>query len=108
MMTETIPARTPSACATRITFEPGVAMRQVQDTLALARMAAESLHGTECVDLDAHAELDAAARTVTVDTSTAAGRSLAMVFLGYCRREFGDGAVRIVSDGRPELPGGPH
>jgi hypothetical protein len=70
-------------------------MDEVEGTLELARLAAESLHGTEQVELDAAWVVDRRGRTVAVDTGTAAGRSLALIFLGYARREFGNSALQV-------------
>ena len=83
-----------------LSFRPSVAMAQVSDTLELARLATESLHGPERVELDVRWEVDAAARTVAIDGTTEVGRTLAIVFLGFTKREFGNGAVQVVRTGK--------
>jgi hypothetical protein len=70
-------------------------MAEVSDTLELARLAAESLCGAERMEVDARWEVDVSGRQVAVDTTTEAGRTLAIVFLGLVKREFGPDAVRM-------------
>jgi hypothetical protein len=82
--------------ATRFTFDPEVSMQEVEGTLCLARLAAESIHGFGRVMLDASCSLDRKQRCVRIDVSTDVGHTLALVFLGYVRREFGEGSVEIV------------
>jgi hypothetical protein len=70
-------------------------MGEVAATFALAVLAAESLHGSDQVALDAIYKVDRDARTIEVDRSTRVGCTLALVFLGYARREFGDAAFKM-------------
>jgi hypothetical protein len=77
-------------------FHRNVPMAEVAGTLQLARLAAESVHGAERVELDAIANLDRRDRRVAIDTTTPSGHTLALVFLGYARREFGADAVRVI------------
>lgn len=70
-------------------FGPSVDMRQVKMTLLLARLAAEILHGAECVELQTRTKFDVERRIVRVDTTHPVGRHLALVFCGFVRREFG-------------------
>jgi len=76
-------------------FGSGISMREVKGTLHLARLAAESLHGIERVRLEAKYSADDADRLVVIDTGTEPGRTLAIIFAGYARREFGDEAVQM-------------
>ena len=78
-----------------LVFDRDVSFEEVEGTLELARLAAESLHGPEQVELDAAWSLDRRRHTVTLNTASAAGRTLALVFLGYARREFGSRCVRV-------------
>jgi hypothetical protein len=68
---------------------PLVPLAEAVDTLRLARMAAESLHGRERIDLEASVAVDRVRRVFSFDTSRRPGRTLALVFAGYARREFG-------------------
>lgn len=89
-------------------FAGQVAMPEVEATLRLALLACESLHGEDRVQLETEVDCDQAARTCIVDHSTEPGRTLAAIFGGYVRREFGDHAVRIsrVSPHRLQAAGG--
>jgi hypothetical protein len=86
-----------STCPTAatFTFAETVDMDEVRRTLHLARMAAEALHGIERVRMDVGCEVDPAAHMVAIDRSSEAGRMLAIVFLAYARREFGDHALVV-------------
>jgi hypothetical protein len=79
----------------RFTFSPYVPLREVEGTLKLAELAAQSLHGPERVELEAPCESDRGQRSVIISTNTEVGRTLASIFLGYCRREFGYDAVQM-------------
>jgi hypothetical protein len=84
----------PPAGRVTVTFNRSVSMDEAGDTLELAKLATACLHGDERVELETRWSLDRGGRRVTVDTDTSAGRTLAMIFLGYVRREFGTRAVR--------------
>jgi len=75
------------------TFGRRIPIREIKGTLHLARLATESLHGIERVRLEASYGIDGSTRVVEIDRSTEVGRTLAIIFAGYVRREFGDGAV---------------
>jgi hypothetical protein len=81
---------------TQIVFDRHVPLKQVEGTLRLAQLAAECLHGQSRVDLEAACSLDRSHRLVVIQTLTAVGRTLAAVFLGYARREFGADSMTIV------------
>jgi len=83
-----------------LTFGPHVSMDEVAQTLQLARMAGEALHGPERMSLEAHAEVSAEHRTVTIDMFTPCGRDLATLFLGFCRREFGSVSISSQNGGQ--------
>ncbi len=79
----------------RFTFDAPVPLSEVHDTLRLATVAAETLHGADRVLLEAHSDIDAAARRCVIGTDTRVGRTLALLFAGFVRREFGDDKVRV-------------
>jgi hypothetical protein len=93
---------------TRFVFDRRVRMREVERTLQLARVAAEGVHGTERVDLDACCALDRASRTVWIDAVSNTGHTLALVFLRYCRAEFGADAVSVERPASHEFVEGAH
>ena len=77
------------------TFEPSIPMEEAAATFQLALLAAESLHGADRVTLDAVFRIDHDTRSIEVDRSTSVGCTLALVFLGYARCEFGQDAFRM-------------
>jgi hypothetical protein len=76
-------------------FAPTVPVPEAEATLRLAVLAVESLHGADRVRLELHVRIDRAARRIVIDASTDPGRTLAAIFSGYIRREFGDDAVQM-------------
>lgn len=76
-------------------FDASVPMPEVEATLRLALLAIESMHGEDRVRLETRASVDLSGRRCVIDIASEAGRTLALVFGGYVRREFGDEAVRM-------------
>jgi hypothetical protein len=81
------------------TFTPDVPLPEAEATLRLAMLAVQSLHGADRMQLELHVRVERAERRVVVDTATEVGRTLAVIFSGYARREFGDSAVRVRTGG---------
>jgi hypothetical protein len=79
----------------KFVFGSWVPMAEVEATLRLAQIAAESMHGEDRVRLETCSRVDLAARACFIDTITEVGRTLAAIFGGYVRREFGESAVLI-------------
>lgn len=79
----------------RYTFAPGVPVPELRDTLALAVIATESLHGESQARLDLSHAYDAEKRAVVIDASTAVGRDLSRLFVGFVGREFGRGSFQV-------------
>ena len=73
----------------RYKFARTVAMEDVESTVVLAIMAAESLHGEAQTRLDAAHFLDPAMRACVIDAGTPVGRDLNRLFIGFVSREFG-------------------
>ena len=76
-------------------FDPSVSMFEVDSTLHLARVAASSLHGEDRIRQQAEARVDVENSSCRIDTTREAGQSLALIFGGYVRQEFGEKAVRV-------------
>lgn len=86
-------------------FGEHVDMAEVEQTLELARMACEALHGPDRIVLETLTSFDPASRQVCVTGSTPPGRDLAAIFFGYARREYGPSAVHVRSRNGPESGG---
>ena len=73
----------------RYVFTPGVPIEEVEASMLLAVMAAESLHGETQTRLDAAHYLDPVKRSCVIDATTVVGRDLNRLFAGFLSREFG-------------------
>ena len=79
----------------RYVFSADVPLEEVEASLLLAVMGAESLHGESQVRLDAAHHLDVAARACVIDAGTAVGRDFNRLFVGFLRREFGEDSFQV-------------
>ena len=88
----------------RYQFAPNVLFKEVESSLVLAIMAAESLHGQAQVRLDAAHAADADKRSCVIDASTPVGHDLNRLFIGFVSREFGEAAFSVRKVDRIENP----
>ena len=79
----------------RYTFDPSLSLGDVEASLFLALLAAESLHGRSQVRLDASFTLSRKKRSCVVDGTTEVGRSITRIFTGFLTREFGEETFRV-------------
>ena len=79
----------------RYRFAETIPLRDVENSLLLAVMAVESLHGRSQIHLDARFCLSRKKRSCVVDAATAVGRDIARVFTGFLSMEFGDEAFKV-------------
>ncbi len=79
----------------RYTFDKDVSFQDVEESLLLAVLAAECLHGESRVRLDAGYYLDKESRACVVGASTPVGQDISKIFTGFCIREFGQDAFRV-------------
>ena len=79
----------------RYTFDADIPFHEIEDSLLLAVLAAESLHGRSPLRLDASFCLDSHKRTCVVDAATEVGRAIARIFTGYLSREFGEESFKV-------------
>jgi hypothetical protein len=86
----------------RYSFKRHIDIHDVQDTLTLAIIGAENLHGRARLRLDGWWRLDRQRRQCIIDASTQVGRDIARLFTGYLSREFGEAAFSVTRvPGRP-------
>ena len=69
--------------------------REVEETLHLAVIAVESLHGQSRVRLDASYCMDSEQCGCVIDASTEVGRHIVRIFTGFAIREFGEEAFKV-------------
>jgi hypothetical protein len=87
----------------RYTFHESVPVGELEDTLVLAVIATESLHGEGQVLLDMVYTFDAHTRSCVIDAGTEVGRDFSKLFHGLVSREFGRSAFQVERVGaRPE------
>lgn len=79
----------------RYSFSADVPIEEVEDTLILALVATEALHGAAQTPLDVALCFDRLQRTCVIDASTQVGRDLNRVFVGFVRIQFGANACHI-------------
>jgi hypothetical protein len=79
----------------RFRFNADLPVDEIEDTLALAVIATEGLHGESQTLLDAGHAYDPAARSCVIDASSDVGRDLNRLFAGFLRREFGPNSFWI-------------
>jgi len=90
----------------RYNFDSKVPIRDVEESLLLAVLATECLHGRALVRLDASFCLDSKKRSCVVDAATDVGRAIARIFTGFLSREFGEEAFKVERVGDAHLRDG--
>ena len=81
--------------AYRYRFKEDVDLRDVEDTLLLALLAAEGIYGQPRVRMDAAYTVDKPLRVVVVDASTDVGQDVAGIYTSFIIKEFGPDAFRV-------------
>ena len=79
----------------RYSFSPAVPMAEAEESLLLAVLAAESLHGQSRVRMDASYCVDAERRACVIDATSQVGRDICRIFTGFALREFGEDAFKV-------------
>ena len=79
-------------------FKEKSSFEEAEGTLRLARLAVESLFGLERTNLEANVTVDRHRRRFAIDVSQRVGRTLALVFAGYARREFDADDMHVEHD----------
>jgi hypothetical protein len=87
----------------RYTFEASVPAEEIEDSILLAIMAVEGLHGQSRVRLEAGYLLDAEKHACVIDASTDVGRDVNRVFVGLAIREFGESAFTVTRVDKEEV-----
>ena len=84
----------------RYNFGSTVPFQDIEESLLLAVLATECLHGRALVRLNASFWLDPMKRSCVVNAATEVGQAIARIFTGFLIREFGekDFKVRRVGD----------
>ena len=90
----------------RYEFVQEVRPREIEETLHLAVLAAECLHGQSRVRLEASYCMDEEKRACVVDAGTEAGQDIVRIFTGFAIKEFGEKTFKVrrveATPGAPE------
>lgn len=79
----------------RYSFDPAVPMDEVEQTLVLALLVVQILHGDAQARLSVGHHFDRRRRVCVVDASTPEGRDLAKLLAGLVAREYGPDAFHV-------------
>ncbi len=79
----------------RYSFQASVPADEIEQTLLLAVLAAEGLHGPSRVRLDATHFVDPAKHACVIDSGSDVGRDICRAFTGFAIRAFGDAAFSV-------------
>ena len=85
-------------------FNDDVPPRDLEESLLLAVLAVECLHGESRVRLDARYCLRAKDGVCVIDAGSNVGRDLNRVFTGFVAREFGKSSFRVKQITTDESP----
>ena len=76
-------------------FSKRVRLRDAEDTLLLALLAAEGIYGRPRVRMDSAYAVDPALRTIVVDSSTDVGQDVCGIYTSFLTKEFSAGAFAV-------------
>ena len=79
----------------RYEFDPSVPPDEIENTLLLAVLTAESLHGKPRVRLDASYCFDSDKRACVIDAGSEVGRDISRMFTGFAIREYGERSFKV-------------
>lgn len=76
-------------------FSKLIPMNDIADSLMLAALAAESLHGRSEMKMDAAFCLNTRTRTCVIDAETQVGCDIARMFTGFITKGFGEQSFSV-------------
>lgn len=79
----------------RYLFDSAVPMPELENTIVLAIIATESLHGEAQSRIDIGHAFDAERRACVIDATTVVGRDFNRLFVGFVTREFGADCFKV-------------
>ena len=83
----------------RYTFKAPIPAGDVEETLLLAVLAAEGLHGQAQVRLEAAYDFDHEQHACVIDCGSDVGRDICRIFTGFAIREYGEDAFKVSPKG---------
>jgi len=96
--------RRPGIQTTRFKFKASVPMHEVMETMLMAQLAIESIYGEDRAKLETSIGAYPRRRLILIGTANEIGVNLALVFMGYMRREFGGRSFTMERSRLTEIP----
>ena len=87
-------------------FDPDLPLDDVEDSLMLAAIATEGIHGRSRVRLEVRFQLDRERRDCRIEAGTEAGRNLARIFTGMVSQQFGERTFKLSVERGESIPDG--
>ncbi|NLH48810.1 MAG: hypothetical protein GX444_09430 [Myxococcales bacterium] len=89
----------------RYQFKDGLDLQEIEESLLLAAIAAEGIHGRSALRLAGAFLFDADKSSCVIDGSNEIGRHIAAIFTGFLTKQFGDEAFTVekVDKHNPQL-----
>jgi len=87
----------------RYQFAPSLPIDEVKETLHLAIVSTQNLHGEGQVKLDAQITFDAEERRCDIAAGTEVGRDLNQHFVGFLAKEFGQTEFTVKRNEPPRI-----
>jgi hypothetical protein len=81
--------------AYRYRFKDRTTLREAEDTLLLAMLAAEGLFGRCRVRMDSAWAVDRSINTIVIDAGTLVGLTISLIFTAFITAEFGADAFDV-------------
>ena len=88
----------------RYRFTKSVPMREADDSLMLAVLAAEGNCGRSSVRLDASFTLDKTKRTCVIDVTTEVGQQISRIFTAFVTKQFGEESFAVEQGSTSDRP----
>jgi hypothetical protein len=84
-----------SAQTYRYRFNSEVPLEDIEASMVLALLGAESLHGETQLQLSASHQIDPEKRACVIDAADQVGQDVNRLFLGFMTREFGRDSFQV-------------
>lgn len=84
-----------AAVTYQFSFSDQIPFHEVEESLLLALIATESVHGRSSVKLEASFKIHEQKRLCVIDAETEVGRHIARIFTGYLTQQFGEEAFKV-------------
>lgn len=88
----------------RYEFEPEVSVEEIEESLFMAILCCEALHGKASTRLDAGHYFDRDKRSCAIDSTTQVGNDFNRLFVGFALKQFGEDSFSVERVDSPPMP----